>query len=240
MNGIEKITGQIAVDAQKEIDALLQQARDQAAQTAAGYEAQAASQSQAILERGEQEARRRKERLIDGARMEGRRQCSRPSRSWWAGPSTWPLEKLTGLPEEEYIALLARLAAAAARTGREQVILSQKDRSRYGKQVVTQANELLAREVAPKLPEELTASRAGAVLDKVVARSTAVLAGTGMLTLSEEARPMARGADPAGWPGGDQLLLRGPDPPPAGGPGRPGGQGALPVRGGRAGRRDAG
>ena len=73
MNGIEKITGQIAVDAQKEIDALLQQARDQAAQTAAGYEAQAASQSQAILERGEQEARRRKERLID-----------------WAGPSTWP------------------------------------------------------------------------------------------------------------------------------------------------------
>lgn len=47
--------------------------------------------------------------------------------------------------------------------------------------------------MAPKLPEELTASRAGAVLDKVVARSTAVLAGTGMLTLSEETRPMAGG-----------------------------------------------
>ena len=193
MNGIEKITGQIAVDAQKEIDALLQQARDQAAQTAAGYEAQAASQSQAILERGEQEARRRKERLIDGARMEGRRAVLQTKQELVGRAFDLALEKLTGLPEEEYIALLARLAAAAARTGREQVILSQKDRSRYGKQVVTQANELLAREVAPKLPEELTASRAGAVLDKVVARSTAVLAGTGMLTLSEEARPMAGG-----------------------------------------------
>ena len=193
MNGIEKITGQIAVDAQKEIDALLQQARDQAAQTAAGYEAQAASQSQAILERGEQEARRRKERLIDGARMEGRRAVLQTKQELVGRAFDLALEKLTGLPEEGYIALLARLAAAAARTGREQVILSQKDRSRYGKQVVTQANELLAREVAPKLPEELTASRAGAVLDKVVARSTAVLAGTGMLTLSEEARPMAGG-----------------------------------------------
>ena len=193
MNGIEKITGQIAVDSQKEIDALLQQARDQAAQTAAGYEAQAASQSQAILERGEQEARRRKERLIDGARMEGRRAVLQTKQELVGRAFDLALEKLTGLPEEGYIALLARLAAAAARTGREQVILSQKDRSRYGKQVVTQANELLAREVAPKLPEELTASRAGAVLDKVVARSTAVLAGTGMLTLSEEARPMAGG-----------------------------------------------
>ena len=35
------------------------------------------------------------------------------------------------------------LAAKASSTGREEVILSQKDRARYGKQVVTQANERL-------------------------------------------------------------------------------------------------
>ena len=39
--------------------------------------------------------------------------------------------------------LLAGLAAEASSTGREEVILSQKDRARYGKQVVTQANERL-------------------------------------------------------------------------------------------------
>ncbi len=38
---------------------------------------------------------------------------------------------------------LAGLAAEASSTGREEVILSQKDRARYGKQVVTQANERL-------------------------------------------------------------------------------------------------
>lgn len=47
--------------------------------------------------------------------------------------------------------------------------------------------------MAPKLPEELTGSKAGAILDKVVAGASAVLAGTGMLTLAEESRPMAGG-----------------------------------------------
>ena len=53
------------------------------------------------------------------------------------------MERLTSLPDGEYVGLLAGLAAKASSTGREEVILSQKDRARYGKQVVTQANERL-------------------------------------------------------------------------------------------------
>ena len=53
------------------------------------------------------------------------------------------LNQLSELPDEEYVGLLAGLAAEASSTGREEVILSQKDRARYGKQVVTQANERL-------------------------------------------------------------------------------------------------
>ena len=145
------------------------------------------------LSRGERDAAARKERLVDAARLEGRKALLQAKQDMVGRAFDLALEKLSSLPEEEYVALLARLAVSAARTGREQVILSQRDRSRYGKQIVTRANELLAREVAPRLPEELTSSRAGAVLDKVVARSTAVLAGTGMLTLAEETRPMAGG-----------------------------------------------
>ena len=193
MNGIEKITSQIGADAQKEIDALLQQAREQAAEITSRYEAQARAQAEAILSRGERDAAARKERLVDAARLEGRKALLQAKQDMVGRAFDLALEKLSSLPEEEYVALLARLAVSAARTGREQVILSQRDRSRYGKQIVTRANELLAREVAPRLPEELTSSRAGAVLDKVVARSTAVLAGTGMLTLAEETRPMAGG-----------------------------------------------
>ena len=50
---------------------------------------------------------------------------------------------LLNLPEKEYVALLSDLAVKASSTGKEAVIFSQKDRTRDGKQVVTQANERL-------------------------------------------------------------------------------------------------
>ena len=53
------------------------------------------------------------------------------------------LEKLVNLPDKEYVNLLADLAVKASSTGREAVIFSQKDRARYGKAVVTKANEKL-------------------------------------------------------------------------------------------------
>ena len=193
MNGIEKITGQIDADIQKEIDDLTAQAQAQAAEIGAGYDRQAQEQTQAILERGKRDAALRRERLGSVAQLEARKLTLSAKQEMVGRAFDLALQKLVDLPEADYIALLARLAVAASRTGREQVIFSQKDRARYGKQVVTQANEILARRVAPKLPEDLTASRAGAMLDRVVTGASAVLSGTGMLTLAEESRPMAGG-----------------------------------------------
>ena len=193
MNGIEKITGQIDADIQKEIDDLTAQAQAQAAEIGAGYDRQAQEQTQAILERGKRDAALRRERLGSVAQLEARKLTLSAKQEMVGRAFDLALQKLVDLPEADYIALLARLAVAASRTGREQLIFSQKDRARYGKQVVTQANEILARRVAPKLPEDLTASRAGAVLDRVVTGASAVLSGTGMLTLAEESRPMAGG-----------------------------------------------
>ena len=99
------------------------------------------------------------------------------------------IEKITGQIEADVQREIDDLTAQAQAQAAE----IQKDRARFGKQVVTLANDILARKVAPKLPEELTGSKAGAILDKVVAGASAVLAGTGMLTLAEESRPMAGG-----------------------------------------------
>ena len=193
MNGIEKITGQIDADIQKEIDDLTAQAQAQAAEIGAGYDRQAQEQTQAILERGKRDAALRRERLGSVAQLEARKLTLSAKQEMVGRAFDLALQKLVDLPEADYIALLARLAVEASRTGREQVIFSQKDRARYGKQVVTTANEILAKRVSPKLPEELTASRAGAILDRVVTGASAVLSGTGMLTLAEESRPMAGG-----------------------------------------------
>ena len=193
MNGIEKITGQIDADLQKELDDLKAQTQTRAAEITAGYDRQAQELTQSILERGRREADLRRERLDSVAQLEARKLTLSANQEMVARAFDPALQKLTELPEADYIALLARLAVEASRTGREQVIFSQKDRARYGKQVVTQANEILAKRVAPKLPEDLTASRAGAVLDRVVTGASAVLSGTGMLTVAEEIRPMAGG-----------------------------------------------
>ena len=200
MNGIEKITGQIEADVQREIDDLTAQAQAQAAEILADYEARARAEAEATLKRGALAAAQREERLGDMARLEATERDAEARKLTLGTKQEMverafqrALEKLTSLPDAEYVSLLANLAAAGSRSGHEAVIFSQKDRARFGKQVVTLANDILARKVAPKLPEELTGSKAGAILDKVVAGASAVLAGTGMLTLAEESRPMAGG-----------------------------------------------
>ena len=170
MNGIEKITGQIDADVQKEIDAALDQARAQAREIQDRYASQAQAQAEAIRRKGEQDAALRQERLVDVAKLEARKALLATKQELVGQAFDLALKKLLELPEQEYIALLAKLAVAASRTGREQVIFSQKDRSRYGKQAVTMANEMLVKQAGPRAAET-----------------------AGMLTLAEESRPMAGG-----------------------------------------------
>ena len=170
MNGIEKITGQIDADVQKEIDAALDQARAQAREIEARYDSQAQTQAEAIRRKGEQDAALRQERLVDVARLEARKTILAAKQELVGQAFDLALKKLLELPDQEYISLLAKLAVSASRTGREQVILSQKDRSRYGKQAVTMANDMLAKKAGPRAAQT-----------------------DGMLTLAEESRPMAGG-----------------------------------------------
>ena len=193
MNGIEKITQRMEDDAQREINEVLTAARAQADEITRRSREQADKESAAIVARGESAAAEREKRLESMAEMESRKLVLAAKQEVLDEAFTMALEKLCTLPDEEYIELLAALAVKAARTGREKVIFSQKDRNRVGKAVVTRANDALARKVAPKLPGDLTDTRAGAILDKVVTGASAILAGTGMFTLAEETRPIKGG-----------------------------------------------
>lgn len=193
MQGIENITSRIQADAQAEIDKILADARTQAADIAARYEAQARKEAEDIVARGEKNAAEREERLASVAQMEAKKLTLATKQEMLDKAFDLALDRLVSLPDEEYVDLLADLAVKAATTGREQLIFSQKDRTRVGKQVVAAANEKLAKAVAPELPGSLADSKAGAILDKVVTGASAILAGTGMLTLSEQTRPMRGG-----------------------------------------------
>ena len=193
MEGIERITAKIAQDAQTEIDRLDRETQEQVDALLAQARAQADRESAAVLEHGRRAVDERLERLSSAAQMERRKLELAAKQEVLDEAFELALRKLCDLPEEEYIRLLTRLAVEASSTGREQLIFSARDRARVGKQVVVAANETLVSRVAPELPESITETRMGAFLGKVVNSTTAMVTGTGLLTLSEETREIRGG-----------------------------------------------
>lgn len=143
MNGIEKIIDRISGDAQAEIDAILSRANAEAAQIIARYEAQARAEAEEILHRGGKAAAEREERLYSMAQMEGRKAELAAKQTVIEEAFALALKKLQSLPQEQYVTLLAKLAAQASVTGKETLIFSAADRDRVGKQVVAAASALV-------------------------------------------------------------------------------------------------
>lgn len=193
MDGIEKITARIQADAVDEIarlkadtDAQIREIQDQA-------RAKADQECAEILSRSRKAADERLERLKSAAQMEARKLTLAAKQEVIDEAFQQTLERLCSLPEEAYIKLLTALALKASVTGKEQMIFSPQDRSRIGKQVVVAINDALVKEVAPELPASLGDSKIGAFLGKVVNSTTAQLTGTGLISLSEETRPIRGG-----------------------------------------------
>lgn len=141
MNGIEKITGLIQSEAQAEIDAVLAQAQEEAAQVTARYEAQVKAETADLDSRSEKAAAERRERLVSAAQMEARKAALAAKQEMVEKAYALALEKLCRLPEERYTEVLASLLIQASSTGREEVVLSEKDRKRVGEAAVAKANK---------------------------------------------------------------------------------------------------
>lgn len=152
MTGIENITGRIQADAQAEIDRIQADARREAEKISAGYAARADRECANLLSRGEKSAQERGSRLVSAAEMESRKMTLAAKQEVLDQAFDLALQKLLSLPQADYAALLAKLAASAARSGQEQIILNPEDRKKVGEQVVSQANQLLSKAgLAPKL-----------------------------------------------------------------------------------------
>jgi len=193
MNGIEKITAKIAADTEAEIAQLTAQTDEKVQSIGKAAKAQADKETADTLARGRKAADERLERLKSAAQMETRKLALGAKQEVLGEAFDLALEKLCTLPDGEYIELLTRLAVEASSTGREQLVFSPKDRARIGKQVVVAANDTLVKGVAPELPNSITDTKVGALLGKVVNSTAAIVTGTGMLTLSEETRPIKGG-----------------------------------------------
>lgn len=149
MNGIEKITGKITSDAQKEIRDILDKAAAEVAQVKEQYLGDAQALKEKLLQEGEEQAKEQVRRAKAVAELEGRQALLSSKQKMISLAFDKALEQLLTLPEADYAALLSRLAAQASSTGQEEIVLSPKDRAALGQKVVDGANEILKAQSRP-------------------------------------------------------------------------------------------
>ena len=144
MKGTEKIIAHIRADAQAQADAIIAQAEQQCAAIREEYEAKARDRYNARLRAGVKACEDRVDSMDRIAQMEAKKGVLALKQEMVAKSFELAQEKLVNLPEAEYVAFLAKLAAEAAVTGEEEIVLNSRDRAAVGESVVKAANARLA------------------------------------------------------------------------------------------------
>lgn len=140
MKGTEKILAHIRADAQSQVDAILAQAGEQAAQIRAEYDKKASQVYADKLRAGTKACQDQMDSVQRIAQMEAKKELLSVKQEMVARSFEKAQEGLVALPEEKYVDFLAGLAAKASVTGDEAIVLNERDRAAVGEAVVKAAN----------------------------------------------------------------------------------------------------
>ncbi len=143
MKGTEKIIAHIRADAQAQADAILAQAEQQCAGIRADYDKRAAELYSERIRTGVKACQDEVDSRVRIDQMEARKGTLAVKQEMVSLAFDKALEALCGLPEEQYVAFLAGLAAKASVTGDEEILLNARDRAAVGDKVVAAANAKL-------------------------------------------------------------------------------------------------
>lgn len=191
MNGIDKISERILSDARAEADTITAQADERAAQVCAEYEQKIRAEQDRLARQAQAEGQKRLERAQGASRMTSRRTLLETKQALVDKTFRQAEKMLLELPEEDYAALCAQLAAEASVTGSEELIFSASDRARIGVQAVQQANARLqaaGKPAALTLADETRELRGGVVLRNGLVETNCCIG-----TLVESLRPVLSG-----------------------------------------------
>ncbi len=143
MKGTEKILAHIASDAKAEAEAILAEAEQQCGEIKAGYDKQAALRYSDRIRAGVKACQDEVDSRVRIDQMESRKAILAVKQEMVAKSFDEALKALTNLPEKDYVAFLARLAAKATVSHDEQIILNARDHAAVGQQLVKAANALI-------------------------------------------------------------------------------------------------
>ena len=143
MKGTEKIIAHIQADAKAQADAILAQAEQQCAEIKADFDKKAADRYSERIRSGVKACQDEVDSRVRIDQMEARKGTLAVKQEMVALAFDKALEQLCNLPEEQYVAFLAALAARASVSRDEEIILNARDRAAVGEKVVSAANTRL-------------------------------------------------------------------------------------------------
>ena len=144
MKGTEKIIAHIQADAKAQADAILAQAEQQCASIREDYDKKATELYGEKIRRGVQDCQDKADSVERIARMEARKSILALKQDMVSRSFALACEKIVGLPEEQYIELLTKLAAEAAVTGDEEIVLNARDKAAVGEKLCAAVNKKLS------------------------------------------------------------------------------------------------
>ena len=140
MKGIEKITARIASDAEKENALIREAAQQRIAEIRAEYEKKANDAYEEHLRTGLRDAEQYASRIERTAQLETKKAALAVKQEMVSEAFRMAEEKLTSMPEQQYIEYLTRKACEAGFKGDAQLVMNEKDRASVGQKVADAVN----------------------------------------------------------------------------------------------------
>lgn len=155
MKGTEKIIAHIRADGDAEAKKIIDAASKQAEEKRAESFKAALSEYEKLMQAGNAEC----EDILSGSRriaeMEAKKSVLSVKQEMISAAFDAAREEIVNMPRDKYTQFLARMAAEAAASGVEEIVLNARDKAEVGKSVCKAANELLS---AKGTPGKLTVS----------------------------------------------------------------------------------
>lgn len=155
MKGTEKIIAHIRADGDAEAKKIIDAASKQAEEKRAESFKAALSEYEKLMQVGNAEC----EDILSGSRriaeMEAKKSVLSVKQEMISAAFDAAREEIVNMPRDKYTQFLARMAAEAAASGMEEIVLNARDKAEVGKAVCKAANELLS---AKGTPGKLTVS----------------------------------------------------------------------------------
>ena len=144
MKGTEKIIAHIRADGDAEAKKIIDAASKQAEEKRAESFKAALSEYEKLMQAGNAEC----EDILSGSRriaeMEAKKSVLSVKQEMISAAFDAAREEIVNMPRDKYTQFLARMAAEAAASGMEEIVLNARDKAEVGKSVCKAASELLS------------------------------------------------------------------------------------------------